>query len=360
MPDELLTAAGGSLDAPFLPRGTCYLWEPALVGLHAGADVLIAAAYYLMPVLLIYLARKREDLPFHGIFVMFGAFIVACGTTHLVSVWTLWVPAYWLAGGVKVATAAISWATAVILVPLVPKALALASPAQLARANAELSAEIAQRQRAEAALKTALEQKEVLLRELHHRVKNHLQLVSSLLNLQARYLIDPATRRIFDETRGRVRSMALMNSLLDDSGALASLDFGRYLRQLAAQLSDSYGVSPQTIAVTIHVPSEIRLPTAVGVPCGLIVHELLANAFKHAFPAGLGGAVIVAMRREADAYELLVADSGVGLAPEIEPATSRSLGFRLVVALATQLGGTLVVERERGTRLRLTFAVATT
>jgi two-component system, sensor histidine kinase PdtaS len=237
-----------------------------------------------------------------------------------------------------------------------PKALALPSHAQLARANRELQAEIAQRQHAEAQLRTALEQKAVLLRELHHRVKNNLQLITSLLNLQARYMGDPLTKQAFDDTRHRIRSMALMNSLLDDSGELASLDFGRYLRQLARQLSEAYGLSAQTVALSIQVPAEIRLPTAVGVPCGLLVHELLANALKHAFPAGLTGAVVVGMRREAGHYEILVADNGIGLPAAVEPATSRSLGFRLIIALTAQLGGALAVERGGGTRLRLTFA----
>src|SRR5215472_4496572 len=146
--ETLATGSRWWLGEGFWPHGQCYLWDHALVGLHAGADVLIALAYYLMPVLLIYLVRKRQDLPFHSIFVMFGAFIIACGTTHAMGVVTLWWPLYWLAGGVKVATAAISWATAGLLLPLVPRALALPSPAQLAQANRDLQAEVAQRQRA--------------------------------------------------------------------------------------------------------------------------------------------------------------------------------------------------------------------
>jgi len=357
MPTETLTTRSRWwLGEEFWPHGQCYLWDDALIGLHAGADILIALAYYLMPVLLIYLVRKRHDLPFHGIFLMFGAFIVGCGTTHVMEVVTLWLPAYWLAGGVKVATAGISWATAGLLVPLVPKALALPSAAQLEQANRDLQIQVLQRQRAEAELQTALNQKEILLRELHHRTKNNLQLITSLLNLQARSMGDPFTKQAFDDTRQRVHSMAIMNSLLDDSGALASLDFGRYLRQLARQLSQSYGVGTQSVALSIQVPPEILLPPAVGVPCGLLVHELLANALKHAFPAGLTGAIIVAMQREGDGYDILVADNGIGLPEAIEPATSRSLSFRLVVALANQLGGALTVERGGGTRLRLTFA----
>ena len=140
---------------PFMPHGHCYLWMPALVWLHVLADLLIALAYYVMPVLLMHFVRKRHDLPFNWMFLMFGAFIVACGTTHLVAVWTLWFPTYWFAAGVKVLTAGVSLATALLLIPLLPRALALPSPAALAEANRELRIEIRERQHAEAGLRQA-------------------------------------------------------------------------------------------------------------------------------------------------------------------------------------------------------------
>src|SRR5882724_4645918 len=143
--------AGG----PFIPHGHCYLWLPALVWLHVGTDALIAMAYYVMPLLLISFVRKRADLPFNWMFLMFGAFIIACGTTHVMSVWTLWYPTYWLAGGIKAGTAAVSLATASLLVPLVPKALALPSPAQLEALNGQLREQIREREHAEVALRQA-------------------------------------------------------------------------------------------------------------------------------------------------------------------------------------------------------------
>src|ERR687885_2469827 len=136
----------------FIPHGHCYLWKPGLVGLHIASDALTALAYYSIPLMLIYFVEQRKDIPFNWIFLLFGAFIVACGTTHVMEIWTLWHPTYWLSGFIKALTAGVSLYTAIELVPLVPKALALPSPAQLEAANQALSTEIAQRQKAEAAL----------------------------------------------------------------------------------------------------------------------------------------------------------------------------------------------------------------
>lgn len=133
----------------FIPHGHCYLWQRNLVWLHLLSDGLITVAYYSIPTTLFYFVRKRRDLPFDWIFLLFSGFIIACGTTHLMAIWTLWHPTYWLSGLVKAATATISVLTAIELVPLVPKALALPSPAQLEQANAELQTQITERLRVE-------------------------------------------------------------------------------------------------------------------------------------------------------------------------------------------------------------------
>ncbi|MEH1930794.1 hybrid sensor histidine kinase/response regulator [Nostoc sp.] len=129
----------------FIPHGHCYLWQTNLVWLHILSDSLIALAYYSIPATLFYFVRKRQDLPFDWIFLLFSAFIVACGTTHLIEIWTLWHPTYWLSGFLKAITAIISVITAVQLVSLVPQALALPSPAQLEQTNQELQIQIAER-----------------------------------------------------------------------------------------------------------------------------------------------------------------------------------------------------------------------
>ncbi|HEY9833395.1 MAG TPA: PAS domain S-box protein [Stenomitos sp.] len=149
----------------FIPHGHCYLWKSELVWLHVVADAVTGLAYYLISFLLVYFVHKRRDLPFNWIFLMFGSFIVACGTTHIFEVWTLWHPSYWLSGLIKGITAWVSVATAVLLVSLIPKALALPSPAQLEVINLALRAEITQRQVVEAALQRANEQLEIRVQE---------------------------------------------------------------------------------------------------------------------------------------------------------------------------------------------------
>ncbi len=138
-----------------MPHGYCYLWKPEIVWLHAASDGLITLSYYFIPVILIYLVRKRQDLPFHWMFLMFGLFIFGCGTTHLMEIWTLWHGTYRLAGIIKAVTAGASLVTAALIVPLVPRALALPSPSQLRSANLKLQDEIRERRRVEAALERA-------------------------------------------------------------------------------------------------------------------------------------------------------------------------------------------------------------
>jgi len=123
------------LSSDFLPHGTCYLWNPRIVWLHVISDAVITLSYYCIPIALVYLARRRQDLPFNWIFWMFGMLIVGCGTTHLMEIWTIWHSNYFLSGLIKAITAVISVATALALIPLIPKAMALVSPAQLLAVN---------------------------------------------------------------------------------------------------------------------------------------------------------------------------------------------------------------------------------
>lgn len=139
----------------FIPHGHCYLWQPGLVSLHIVSDLLIAIAYFSIPILLVYFVSKRRDVPFDWVFLLFGAFILACGTGHLMDVWTLWYPTYWLSGLIKALTAAISLLTAFQLVPLIPLLLALPSPAQLEAANQTLKKEITERVVAQSALRAS-------------------------------------------------------------------------------------------------------------------------------------------------------------------------------------------------------------
>jgi hypothetical protein len=136
----------------FIPHGHCYLWKPGLVGLHILSDALIAVAYFLIPITLIYIVNKRKDLPFDWVFMLFSSFIICCGITHIMEIWTLWHPNYWFSGFLKGITALISLSTAAVLVELIPKILAIPSPDQLAAANLALKKEIGDRKQAQEAL----------------------------------------------------------------------------------------------------------------------------------------------------------------------------------------------------------------
>ncbi len=128
-----------------MPHGMCYEWNSSLIWLHVISDALIALAYYSIPITLIYFVRKRKDLAFDWIFVCFAVFIVACGTTHLMEIFNIWTPTYWLSGIIKAMTAFVSITTAALLIRLIPQALALPSPEQLRKSNAALQSEVKQR-----------------------------------------------------------------------------------------------------------------------------------------------------------------------------------------------------------------------
>lgn len=148
----------------YMPHGTCYLWQPSLIWLNVVSDLFIAFAYFSIPACLIYFVRRRSDVPFANIFVLFGAFIISCGTTHLLEVWTLWHPAYWVLAGVKLLTALVSIYTVIEIIPIIPQALSLPSPAELGALNEELITQIDQREEAEKEIRqlyTQLEQRVV-------------------------------------------------------------------------------------------------------------------------------------------------------------------------------------------------------
>jgi hypothetical protein len=154
--DARTAEASSAIDAAaqaFLPHGICILWDKSLLLLHIVSDSLIALSYYSIPLALMLIVRKRRDLAFSWMFVLFAGFIVACGTTHIMGIWTIWSPVYWLDGMVKALTAAISIITAILVWPLIPKLLALPSPAQLEAANRDLQREIIERRRTETALR---------------------------------------------------------------------------------------------------------------------------------------------------------------------------------------------------------------
>jgi PAS domain S-box-containing protein len=242
----------------------------------------------------------------------------------------------------------------------------LAASAAIAIENARLyersRREIAERERAQAALRASLEEKVVLLQEIHHRVKNNLQVICSLLDLQAETIQDPEARWAFQESQDRVRSMALVHESLYRSEDLARIDMAEYVDQELHYLFAAYGGLGMPVRTRVRV-ERVSLGIDTAIPCGLIVNELVTNALKHAFPSpqeieSEEGEICILLYAQDGQYTLEVSDNGVGL-PQRQEETS--LGLHLVRLLARQLGGTLDASagRPRGTTYTLRFAERT-
>jgi PAS domain S-box-containing protein len=215
--------------------------------------------------------------------------------------------------------------------------------------------DISARKRSEEVLRASLLEKETLLREIHHRVKNNMQVVSSLLSLQTSNVEDERYRTLFEECQTRVRTMALIHEKLYSTGNLASLDGADYLRDLVQMLVRSYLPSRSGVSVVVDV-DPLVLDIQVAIPVGLILHELVTNAFKHAFAGRATGVLRVHFATIGDQHRLEVVDDGNGLPADFEPEKSRGLGFRMVKNLVRQVDGTLGVHRGEGTKFVVDFA----
>jgi len=206
----------------------------------------------------------------------------------------------------------------------------------------------------ENALRASLKEKDLLLREIHHRVKNNLQVVSSLLRLQASTQEDPALERALQEAQGRVQAIALIHQKLKHAPDLSQVDLPDYVQTLAERLVRSYASVPALIDLQVKV-ANVDIGPDVPVPLGLVLNELVANALQHAFPPGEGGCLDIELDREPAGWIYLrVADSGQGL-PEATNLDHGGLGFQLVQALTDQLGGVLELERRRGASILVRF-----
>jgi PAS domain S-box-containing protein len=577
----------------FMPHGHCYFWDPRVIWLHVVSDALIALSYMTIPFTLTYFIRRRNDLPFPFVFWAFGLFIVSCGMTHVMEIWTLWTPTYWLSGGIKAVTALTSVTTAVILVRLMPEALEIPSPRLLREAHDRLAVtearfraateqmkdafsifdsveeggkttnlrlveaneaaiarfakpreelvgklytellttaresgllerflrvvatgepldeeirladpairaqwvhvrvvslgngiavtstevterrrvererelhtavvknmsegltlvretdgiivytnpkfdsmlgypvgalegepfeivvdaasrsdsaptaraivetirrageaeyesrnvrkdgrtimcqstssiirhedhgelvvsvheDISERKRADEELRKSNVEREVLLKEIHHRVKNNLQVISSLLKLHAEKVTDPVAQTAFNDSQNRVRSIALLHEQLYQSSSLADVNVAKYAETLVHTLLRA---SAHAEVVLMVDGGGVSLPMDSAVPFGLVLNELVTNCLKHGF-ANAGGKSMrlrVVVRADDDVVEVVVADNGPGFRPDFDPKTSKSLGMHLILALVGQLEGTIDFSTKGGAEATFRF-----
>jgi adenylate cyclase len=214
-----------------------------------------------------------------------------------------------------------------------------------------------EKERAEKALlDTQLAMQDALLKEVHHRVKNNLQVIASLLNLQSRQVRDAHTAEMFKETQNRIQSMALIHERLYHSNDATRLDFESYLRTLMAYLFAAYSTGNVAITLKLNV-DRITFGVDTAIPCGLIVHELVANALKHAFPSKKPGEIHLDLRAgDNGRYTLRVRDNGDGFPTDVDFRHVESLGLKLVTMLTQQLDGVIELQRGGGTTFIITFA----
>jgi len=223
------------------------------------------------------------------------------------------------------------------------------------RSQAALQASLEDSRRMDERLRASLREKEALLKEVHHRVKNNLQLISSLLSLQAAQTTNADVAELFLESRNRVRSMALVHENLYRAGDFSKIAMSEHIETLCAHLVRAYGMRSQRVDLVTAVDN-VELELEVAMSVGLIVNELVSNALKHAFPDGRSGRVTVELKGlTGTRHELMVRDDGIGLDPALVSAEGDTLGLQLVYDLAKKLDGAVRIDREGGTRFSVTF-----
>jgi PAS domain S-box-containing protein len=203
-------------------------------------------------------------------------------------------------------------------------------------------------------LKASLQEKEILLREIHHRVKNNMQIISSLLNLQTEYVDDEKAVNVLQESQNRVRSMAIIHEKLYQSKDLTHINFVDYIQNLVYNLFYSYDIDNTQIKSILKI-EDISLNIETAVPCGLIISELISNSLKYAFPNKMNGEIIVSLKSEKDTYQLCVCDNGIGLPEDINFSKIKTLGLLLVNSLTEQIDGKVTIYRDNGTQYKITF-----
>lgn len=203
-------------------------------------------------------------------------------------------------------------------------------------------------------IEASLKEKDVLLKEIHHRVKNNLQIIISLLNLQSGYIKDESTLKAVQDGQNRVRSMALVHEKFYQADELTEIAFGEYMEKLCQYLYQSYGDKTDRVRVLIDA-CDVALDMDTAMPCGLLVNEIVSNSYKYGFPGQRSGEIRIRMWREDKTVTLDITDNGIGLPEGFSVESSESLGMQLIQALTSQLDGELSIGRENGTRFTVKF-----
>lgn len=389
----------------FIPHGHCYLWQPDLVWLHILSDSLIAFSYYSIPLTLVYFIRRREDIPFKNIFILFCAFIISCGTTHVMEIWTLWHPYYWLSGTIKAITAIISFYTALNLIPLVPQALALPRPAQLEKANKALQVEITERKLVENELRQYKErleelveqrttelatankqlQMEILQRqksqermsELLQELKNTNQELNDFahivshdlkaplrgIGLLSEWLLNDYADKFDEEGKDLVnriiKRVNKLQNLID--GILEYSRVGR-IREEKREVDLNYLV--RDVIELLELSKNIQIEINNSLPIiyceknkiEQVFQNLLSNAIK--FLDKPQGKIIVSCTEEDDYWQISIADNGIGIEERYftkifqifqklsstQDSDSTGIGLSIVKKIVEMYGGNIWVE----------------
>ena len=231
---------------------------------------------------------------------------------------------------------------------------------KLSRSHKSLNEEITERIKAEERIKASLQEKELLLREIHHRVKNNMQIVSSLFRLQLKQIDNPKVLEILQDSQSRIAAMSLVHESLYQPQNLTGVNFRDYIRELGLNLFGSYGIDPERIQLVTDV-EKISMDIDTAIPCGLIINELVANCLKHAFPDNRQGTIWLSLKRNGGdkEYILTIRDNGIGVPENIDIHNTKTLGMQLVVNLTeTQLQGKIQLHRENGTEFVVIFKKA--
>jgi two-component system, chemotaxis family, sensor kinase Cph1 len=304
----------------FMPHGHCYYWRTSVVLLHVISDVAIMVAYYSIPMILYYFTRKRSDLPYRWMFLMFAVFIFACGTTHLMNVVTVWKPVYWIDGSVKLFTATISIATAILLVPLIPKALALRSPRELERANQKLQNTISELEKTQTELKRSNAELEQFAYVTSHDLQEPIRMISGFSELLAKEnqgKLDSDSQAYLNTIhQGSQRIHLLIKDLLEFSliGKKriqpVNFDAQKVLREVLSNLEATINETGANI-------SHDTLPTLTGDPSQFnhLLQNLICNSIKF-HTKDRKPEIHVGVKEENNSWLFSVKDNGIGIKPE--------------------------------------------